>query len=259
MALALLAMMGLARLGWTRYRAVAWLLGALIVAETYAPPLLGVRDTNVPPVYEKLRSLPAGALLELPAGGFDEPEWEWQAITHGLPVVNGWGPFTPPPQRNLYRLIKRQWTGRPARDLSDTRALAYLKRYFPIRYVVTHGDNWIPRSVALTPSFVPVAECAQRARIYRLVRSGQGTWIERQFRDDQLRGRCVRLRLRGRAGESVAVSLNGQRLQTVAIAVTEGEWCVPVPNGILEHGLNAVRLDATTRFELTDIDTARRR
>jgi hypothetical protein len=255
MALAFLAMMGLARLGWTRYRVVAWLLGALIVAETFAPLRLVTGDASLWPVYEKLRTLPAGAFLEVPAGGWDEPEWEWRAIAHGLPVVNGSGPFTPPLQRGLYRLMKQQWTGRPARDLSDTQALAYLKRFFPIRYVVSHGDGWVARSVALTPSFVLQAEFSPKDRIYRLVRSGQGTWIERQFRDDQLRGRALSLRLRGQAGEAVSVSLNERPLQIVTLASTQGEWRVAVPGETLQRGLNAVQLESAKAFELIDIDT----
>jgi hypothetical protein len=255
MALAFLAMMGLARLGWTRRRAVAWLLGALIVAETFAPCPLAAMNLSLPPVYEKLRTLPAGAFLEIPAGGWADSDWEWRAIVHGLPVVNGSGPFTPPLQKGLYHLIKRQWTGRPARDLSDTRALAYLKRFFPIRYVVTHGGNWDARSVALTPSFVLLAECVPGDRIYRLVRSGQGTWIERQFRDDQLRGRVLDLHLRGPEGASVAVAFNERPLQTVTIASSEKEWRIPVPGDAIQRGLNAVQLESNATFELTDIDT----
>jgi len=259
MALAFLAMMGLARLGWTRHRVVAWLLGALIVAETFAPCPLAATDLRLPPVYEKLRTLSAGAFLEIPAGGWADSDWEWYAIMHGLPVVNGSGPFTPPLQRGLYRLMKRQWTGRPARDLSGTRALAYLKRFFPIRYVVTHGDNWVARSVGLTPSFALLAECEPRARIYRLVRSGQGAWIERQFRDDQLRGRLLDLRLRGPSDASVAISFNDRPLKTVTLAAAEEEWRIPVPDDAIQRGLNAVQLESSATFELTDIDTVEAR
>ena len=255
MALAFLAMMGLARLGWTRHRAVAWLLGALIVAETFAPPRLVARGLNLPPVYEKLRALAAGAFLEIPAGGLNDAEWEWRAIQHGLPVVNGWGSFTPPLQRGLYRLMKHQWNGRPARDLSDTRALAYLKRFFPIRYVVTHGDGWIMRSIAHTPSFVLEAECAPDDRIYRLVRSGNGTWIERQFRDDQLRGHALRVRLRASAADNVVIRVNDRVIETLAVGPMEREWRLPVPTAVLVRGANGVVFEGATPFELVDIES----
>jgi hypothetical protein len=254
MALAYLAMLGLARLGWARQRWVVWLLGALIVAETFGPPRLVERELGLAPVYDRLRALPAGAFLEIPAGGWSEAEWEWRAIEHGLPVVNGQGAFVPRLHRDLYRLMKHQWSGRPARDLSGTRALEYLKRYFPIRYVVVHGDAWTARSIARTPSFVLEAECAPEDRIYRLVRSGRGVRVERHFRDDQLRGRVLVLRFGGTGGDPISVRVNDQLLKSATIAPSEPEWRLSVPREALHRGLNAVRIEGATAFELADID-----
>jgi hypothetical protein len=254
MAFVFLATMGVARLGWARRRWVLWLLGVLVVAETYAPPELVERELGLPPAYDRLRELPAGAFLEIPAGGWSEPEWQWRAIQHGLPVVNGWGPFVPRLQLDLYRLIKRQWSGRPARDLSGTRALEYLKRHFPIRYVLVHGDGWVARSIARTPSFVLEEECAPGDRIYRLIRSGRGPRIEREFRDDQLRGRVLTLRMRGTVGAMIVVHLNAQLLTTIVLTPAEAVWVLPVPAEALRRGRNAVRLEGTTAFEMADID-----
>jgi hypothetical protein len=282
MAFVFLAMMGLARLGWARRRWVLWLFGALVVAETYAPPelvererarrrwvlwLFGAlvvaetyappelveRELGLPAVYDRLRELPAGAFLEIPAGGWSEPEWQWRAIQHGLPVVNGWGPFVPRLQLDLYRLIKRQWNGRPARDLSSTRALEYLKRHFPIRYVVVHGDGWVARSIARTPSFVLAEECAPGDRIYRLMRSGNGPRIEREFRDDQLRRRVLVLRMRGTVGTMVTVHLNARLLATTIVTPVETVWLLPVPGDLLRRGQNVVRVEGTTAIEMADV------
>jgi hypothetical protein len=255
MALGYLAMLGLDRLGWARRSWVVWLLGALIIGETFGPPGMAKRELGLPQVYERLRALPAGAFLELPAGGFAEAEWEWRAVEHGLPVVNGQGPFVPRLHRELYRLMKHQWGGRPARDLSDTRALEYLKRYFPIRYVMVHGDGWMERSIALTASFVLEAEAPPGDRIYRLVRSGRGTRIERQFRDDQLRGRILYVRLGRAPGAAASVRVNDRVLTSAAASPSATEWRVAVPSEALFRGLNTVTLESATELDLADIDT----
>lgn len=255
MALTFLAMMALARLRCARHPLLLWLLGVAIVTETLTSPKLVVRDLSLPPVYDRLRALPAGAFLEVPLGDYAELDWQWRAIMHGLPVVNGFAPFVPRLQDGLYHLTKRQWSGRPTRDLSDTRALAYLKRFFPIRYVVTHGKGWVARSIAATPSFVFEAECAPNDRIYRLVRSGQGPWIERQFRDDQLRGRALRVRLRAGVADNVVVSVNDRVIETLAVGPAEREWRLVVPTSVLVRGANGVVFEGATSFELTDIES----
>ena len=132
------------------------------------------RPTRPPSVYGWLAGQPPGGILELP---FRDTGWTWWAAHHQLPIVNGIGAFEPERYQALWQLVKRDWQG-PAGDLEGTRALAYLKAWFPIRYVVVHesANNDAPRArrrdeAELRP---PARELEEGDRVYGLVRRGEG-------------------------------------------------------------------------------------
>jgi len=129
----------LAGLGWSRMKLASrpWsgpLLLALAAAETLTPPpVLKPIPPGIPPAYERLAALPAGAILEIPV--FAEEAVLW-AARHGLPVVNGMGAFVPVQTLVLERYIRNHWLEQVPADVDASRPTPYLLGRFPVRYVI---------------------------------------------------------------------------------------------------------------------------
>lgn len=91
---------------------------------------------RLPPVYRELARLAPGPVLEVPAGGRDEPveqaresAYTYRSIFHWQELLNGRTGYPPPSYRPLMAL---------ARTLPDPRALQLLQRSAGLRYVVVH-------------------------------------------------------------------------------------------------------------------------
>ena len=263
MALGLLAAGGLSTLALARRPAALGLVLLVAIGETLIPtPARLDRGREMPAAYVFLAAQPRGAILELP---FElNYTYEWWAIRHGLPVVNGELGFEPTRYAQLYHLITKEWTRRPPhQDMEEWPSLGFLKGQIPVRYLILHGgtSGYLASHVEATPgTFERLLETADGDRVYRVRRSGSGPQIKRRFRDDALRGHALHTRVRGPEGAMLTVSLNDHRIGEVPLtsAFAEARW--PVPEDALEHGLNVLTLEAAQAgtpapFELADVDT----
>jgi hypothetical protein len=261
MALSLLAVIGLHALGWARNTAVLAALLLCAVAETLpATPSRMARGDELPEAYAFLKSQPAGAILELPFE--DNYRYEWWAIRHRMPLVNGELGFEPRWYAELYHLISREWDARPPhQDMEEWRSLAFLKGQVPLRYLVLHRgvSGFVGTNVeATTRSFERLRVTADGDVVYRVRRGGAGPELRRRFRDDQLEGGRLVTRIRGPEGSAVMAWLNDVALgeQRLAPAPADLEWSLP-PGAVEKRSLNSFRLraaDGNARFELLDID-----
>jgi hypothetical protein len=141
MALALLAAIGVAtirpRLG--RWRTAACvLLSAGILFESYVVNFPGGRPQPfpIPPAYAYLATLPAGAVLSLPAyratpEAFRDSDYLYFSTAHWQPIVNGYGRQEPPQHAELMETVTR---------FPDARALERL-RQIRVRYVVVNSER----------------------------------------------------------------------------------------------------------------------
>lgn len=122
---ALLVMLGLAALaangaalfmrgrGW-RARAVVACLGAAFLAESFLVDFPGGKPKpfDVPEVYHRLQSMPAGAVLSLPSyrgtpQGFREADYLLYSTVHWHPIANGFGRHEPLAHKdNLAALVQ---------------------------------------------------------------------------------------------------------------------------------------------------------
>jgi hypothetical protein len=91
---------------------------------------------RLPPVYRELARIAPGPVLEIPAGGRDEPveqaresAYTYRSVFHWQQLLNGRTGYPPPSYRPLMAL---------ARALPDPRALQLLQRSAGLRYVVVH-------------------------------------------------------------------------------------------------------------------------
>jgi hypothetical protein len=178
-AVANLLLMVLAGMGWSRlaFARRPWsgpAVLALAVLETLAPPR-EVRSlpAGVPPVYELLKSLPPGPVLEVPV--FDEETMLW-AARHGLPVVNGVGAFAPVQALVLERYVRNHWVEQVPVDVDASRPTPYLLGRFPVRYVILptgrkHGYEALAAAFDRSRSFRPVAVAPDGDRIYEVRRT----------------------------------------------------------------------------------------
>jgi hypothetical protein len=262
MALGLLAAGGLAS---TRLGRRPLLLGAVLAAavlETMHPPPGRVAaDMRLPEVYSWLRSQPRGALLELP---FDDHEWQWWSLFHGLPLANGaCGSFEPSRYGVLRRLIDRHWTER-SDGLEGSGGLLYLKAQFPVRYLVLHrgGSGYFRENLDKTPgTFELLRETPSGDRVYRVRRGGRNRSLRRVFRDDALRAGPVRVRIRGPEGAGLRVLLDELLIEERPLLPEGEELAVAVPERGLRRGPNPLRFEQTgdpalPEMELLEIEPA---
>ena len=257
MALGLLACGGLARSDLAARPATLGLVLLLAIGETLIPrPARQDRGREMPEAYTFLQGLPRGGILELPFEG--NYTYEWWAIRHDLPLINGETGFEPKRYAQLHHLITKEWDRRPAhQDMEDWASLGFLKGQFPVRYLVLHANasGWTRSHVDATPrTFELLRETAQGDRVYRVRRSGQGASLKRRFRDDQLRGAAVVARVKGAPGTILAVSLNDNAIGRTVLTADEREARWPVRDARLTPGLNTLTLEAAVPFELIDFD-----
>ena len=182
--LCILAGLGFASIGASRARPLGWstfapALAVLIGLIEVAGPGVWVRPVpaGVPPVYELLADLPAGAVLEVPLELREAMIW---AARHRRPVVNGAGGVSPLSHGILERAIRRYWI-RASResgeslDIDATRPTAIVQA-LPVRYVIIPVGR-SPELQSLkdafdrSRSFVPVATASDGDVVYRVVRA----------------------------------------------------------------------------------------
>ena len=256
-ALGLLASLGLSRSSLAGSRTALVLVLVLAAGETASPaPGRSAAPRPVPSVYTWLQGQPAGGVLELP---FDDDAWTHWAAHHQLPIVNGVGAFEPERYQVLWQLFRRDWRG-PAGDMEGSRSLAYLKAWFPIRYVVVHAAAPGPMrasAVATVRSLEPLHLTPDGDRVYRLHRGGTGPLLRRAFREDQLRAGAIRIRLQGSSGRAVSLGFNGRALGSPLILEAEPrDHEIVLPRGAVRRGLNVLELrtEGDGAFELLEID-----
>jgi hypothetical protein len=132
---------------------------ALAVIETLSPPPDLVRiPPGLPPAYERLESLPPGAILEVPLFA---PETVLWAARHGRPVLNGAGAFAPLQTLTLDRYIQNHWMEGVPVDADRERPTPYLVGRFSVRYVILPAGR--------IRHLEDVAAAFERSRTYRLV------------------------------------------------------------------------------------------
>jgi hypothetical protein len=212
-----------------------------------------------PSVYAWLQSQPRGAILELP---FLDDTWTFWAAHHQLPIVNGIGAFEPERYQVLWQLMKRDFA-ETSGDLEGSRSLAYLKAWFPIRYVLVHEAA--PRAMreavaATTSSLELVHESAEGDCVYRLHRRGAGVLLRRAFREDQLRQGRIRVRVAGPEGALLRLRFNGDAatppLVTVAFGRGPEDHEARIPARTVRRGLNLLELstEGGQVFELLEVE-----
>lgn len=265
MAVSLLAVLGLHALGWARRAALLAALLGFAVAETLIdePPR---RDpgATLPEAYTFLRAQPPGAILELPFSG--NYGYQWWAIQHRMPIVNGELGFEPRWFAELYFLIDKEWDQKPAhQDMEEWRSVRFLKGQLPARYLVLHRgtSGFVVSNVEATPrSFERLHATADGDFIYRVKRGGRGPELRRRFRDDQLgAGRFVTL-IRAPEGTAVGAWLNDVALGEQALGPEPRalQWGFP-ESAVEPRALNTLRLvaaDGQTEFELIDVEAPAR-
>lgn len=175
----------LAGLGWTsltvsRRRGAGAVVIGLALVETLGP---GIRVKPVapglPPVYERLLTLPPGAALDLPVL---EAETLLFAARHGRPVVNGAGAFAPLDTATLDREVRHHWLRKPPTDVDASKPARFLRETFEARYLILptgrrYGLWGLASAFDRSRGFRLVAEAADGDRIYEIVRAtveGQG-------------------------------------------------------------------------------------
>jgi hypothetical protein len=163
-AVALMLLAVLAGIGWSHLKLSAkpWsgpALLALAVIETLSPPpdLVPI-PPGLPPAYQRLQSLPPGAILEVPLFA---PETVLWAARHGRPVLNGAGAFAPLQTLTLDRYIQNHWMARSPVDADTERPTPYLVGRFSVRYVI------LP--VGRIRHLEDVGAAFERSRTYHLV------------------------------------------------------------------------------------------
>jgi hypothetical protein len=135
-------------------------------------------------------------------------------------------------------------------------SLAIFKRRVPVTHLLLNPGvaPALVHNVAATPeTFTFLHATSDGARIYEVRRGGSGPLIRRAFREEQLRGATLEVRLGGRA-IPLRIALNGADL-----ARTEGGATVvrvPVPGDRIWSEANQVEiaaLDGTTTVDLEDV------
>jgi len=261
MASSLLAVLGLQALGWARKTAVLAALLSCAIAETLPEtPSRTNRGYQLPEAYAFLKAQPPGAILELPFEG--NYRYEWWAIQHGMPIVNGELGFEPRWFAELYHLIDREWDKKPPhQDMEEWRSVAFLKGQLPLRYLILHRgvSGFVSTNVEATArTFERLHATADGAVLYRVRRGGAGPELRRRFRGDQLESGRVVTRIRGPQGSAVTAWLDDVALgeRPLSSEAADLEWSLP-PQAIERRSLSTFKLraaDGSARFELLDID-----
>ena len=253
----MLAVLGLDRLTHRKWLPVVMLAAATF--ESFVPPVARIeRPHQLPEVYAFLKQQPPGAILELPFDENWEDQWRWWSIQHGMPIVNGMGSFGPRSQAALRQLIRKEWRVRHPEGLERTRAMAYLKGQFPIRYLIWHPGQSLTtrRNLDATPRSVrPLFDAPGGDRVYRVLPYGRGNFLKRRFRDDQLRGGMLRARIEGLSGATLKLSFNGESLVSWRLGETALLIRERLPLSGIERGLNLVRFNVDQgEIELLDLE-----
>ncbi len=171
--LAVVAALGWASLDLSKRRRAGFSVVALALLETAGPGIV-VREAprGLPPVYERLLTLPPGAALDVPVLDADTLLW---AARHGRPVVNGAGAFTPLYTATLHRQVRNHWLRRTPTDVDASKPAEFLRRAFDARYVILptgrrHGLWALAFAFDRSRGFRLVAEVEDGDRIYEVVR-----------------------------------------------------------------------------------------
>jgi hypothetical protein len=167
--LAVLAGLGYASLRHARRPWFGAVFVLLAVAETLGPgPTVRSVPSGLPHTYRIVSTLPPGPVLEV---GDEELVLVW-AARHGLPMVNGGGPFGPPYHLTLRRQIRKHWLQDVPDDLDGSKPMGLLGRYLPVRYVIVdRGQLPLRRLVEAfdrSRRFSFVARADNGDRIYEL-------------------------------------------------------------------------------------------
>lgn len=172
LALAVLAGLAVSRL-WLRVpRRARPLLGiglaAALALEGYAGPL---PIAHIPPLgaderraYAWLAGRPPGGLVELPVEGYEPIHsllFQFRALEHGHPIVNGFSGHEPP----LVGYLKS--AGNPFFDLGQMRELLRGLRWIGVRYVAVHERLFEDRAFAQATVQALETERAQVEAAYR--------------------------------------------------------------------------------------------
>lgn len=170
---ALLLFYVIAGLGFARSALAgkAWagpLFVGLAVLETLGPgPRLVRYPRGVPAVYERLRELPPGPVLEVPV--YAEATMLW-AARHGLPVVNGSSAFIPTRTRELRETMQREWLQQPPEDVDATESARLLVERFGLRYLILPtGRQKGVLDGADAQGMAVLAAALERSRTFRLL------------------------------------------------------------------------------------------
>jgi hypothetical protein len=251
LALGVLAGLGLAALRLpVPVRALAVVLAFL---ETLAPSPRRSDRGSPPEAYAWLAAHGAQAVAELPYD--DDPRQFWAAY-HGLCTTAGISPYAPAEHMELAQRITHEWKRDPVGDLEGMVSLAIFKRRVPVTHLLLNpgAAPALVHNVEATPgAFTLLHATPDGSRVYRVRRGGEGPLIRRVFREEQLRGATLEMRLRGR-GVPLRIGLNGTEL-----ARTSGDNAVvrvPVPGDRLRRESNQVEIaavDGTTAVELEDV------
>jgi hypothetical protein len=251
LALGVLAGLGLAAL---RLPVLARLLAlGLAALETLAPSPKRVDQGPVPEAYGWLAAHGAEAVAELPYD--DDPRQFWAAY-HGLCTTNGISPYAPADHMELAQRITHEWKREPAGGLEGMTSLGIFLRRVPVTHLVLNPGRppGLAPNVEATPAtFTFLHETGDGTRIYRVRRGGSGPLIRRAFRDEQLRGAILEIRLAAPA-VPVRIRLNGSEISraTGESAVVR----VAVPDGLVGHDANQVEiaaLDGVSTVDLEDV------
>ena len=157
-ALAVLAGLGSAALAGPRRRWLGPLAVAAALAETLGPaPKTRSVDPGLPPVYELLRSVPPGPVLDINP----RPHTMVWAARYGGPVIHGAGPFGPPDHLALRRQIRNHWLRRVPKDVDSSKPVELLRERIPVRYLI------VP--VGQLPALWRLGESMTASRLFRLV------------------------------------------------------------------------------------------
>jgi len=225
----------------------------LALVETLAPSPKRSDRGPLPEAYGWLAAHGAQAVAELP---YDDDARQLWAAYHGLCTTAGISPYAPADHMELAQRITHEWKREPAGGLEGMVSLAIFKRRVPVTHLLLNPGvaPALVHNVAATPeTFTFLHATSDGARIYEVRRGGSGPLIRRAFREEQLRGATLEVRLGGRA-IPLRIALNGADL-----ARTEGGATVvrvPVPGDRIWSEANQVEiaaLDGTTTVDLEDV------
>jgi len=252
LALGVLAALGLSALRLP----LLWRILALALAflETLAPTPKRVDRGPLPEAYAWLVAHGAQAVAELP---YDEDAPQFWAAQHSVCTTAGISPYSPAAHMQLAQRISHEWKRLHGPGLEKTVSLAYFKRHIPVTHLLVNpgASRGLVREVEATQeTFTLLHQTREGARIYRVRRGGQGPLIRRDFRDDQVRGATLEVRLSSPAGVPVRVDFNGRELARTGGGPARLRL-VP-PAAAVRRGANEVAVaaaDGRTSIELVDI------